>query len=335
MSPLLLLLAVGLASTQQTVAQDVVVDFSPDTTASPVIVPNYSNQFPGNHLGDKFTLSEATTIGGGSIFSLQNFGIVGQPVRFVILPDVGPGQVPVVDIVTTLDVVDTVLTTSQSNLTRKHASIPPVVLPAGTYWFWMAGNGVQIAQATGAYDDGSSTFGLDADPDLEHPRPAMGDCFFTLEGNSGSPLPSCTVNLVTYPGGPDNVVGTVTAELDNNGGTAVATWNVTYAMMNGWTLAATNLDVQCDPANFPMTRRGNAQIFRFAHKGRHAPGTTEVTYTVDDPGCECVFFAAHAVVIPPNGGRSQTAWGEKNDWGDDFPGPNWGMYFQCGCDDDN
>ena len=183
-----LAVVVGLVPSQQSFA-DVVVDFSPDTKGTNVpFHPCFSNSQVTSYFGDTFTLSVATTIRGGSVFSCDNVGFVGDPVRFVILPDVAglPGPDPCVDVFRTLDVVDTTLTPPISNLTRKHASIPPVVLPAGTYWFYMTGDGAEIGQATGLYDDNSLAAGDDLNPDLELQFSGLGDVFFTLDGSAST-----------------------------------------------------------------------------------------------------------------------------------------------------
>ncbi len=166
----------------------VVVDFSPDTTGAAVFL-KVGNSALHQQIGDKFMLPVATTIEGGSIFSDRNApgGFVGSPVRFVILPDAGglPGAVPVIDVVTTLDVIDTSLTTSQPALNRKHASIPPQTLPAGTYWFFMKGIfRLSIGQATGIYDDNLLLLGFPP-PVLDIPVPGLGDVFFALDGSAG------------------------------------------------------------------------------------------------------------------------------------------------------
>ncbi len=181
-----LAVSAGLVPCQQSLAE-LVVDFSPATTEATVYERCWSNTFPGGYFGEKFTLSTATTIIGGSIFSCDHVGSVGDPVRFVILPDAGglPGAVPVIDVVTTLDVIDTSLTTSQPALNRKHASIPPQTLPAGTYWFFMKGIfRLSIGQATGIYDDNLLLLGFPP-PVLDIPVPGLGDVFFALDGSAG------------------------------------------------------------------------------------------------------------------------------------------------------
>ena len=93
---------------------------------------------------------------------------------------------PLIDIVTTLDAVDSSFTSTQTVLTRKHATIGPTFLSAGTYWFSMPGNGVEIAQATGvAFDDGLSRFGNSSLVLSD----SHGDMFFQVEGVSSEPVP--------------------------------------------------------------------------------------------------------------------------------------------------
>lgn len=161
----------------------VVVDNSPDTTGVPAETNNFNNIFGTQYLGDRFTLSSDTTINGGAVFSSRYFGYVGALVRFVILPDDGgvPGTEPVVDVLSVLDVVDNTLTDSDTQMTRKHATIPPQWLPAGDYWFYMAGYDVQISQGTGEYDDNAFRAGFDENPNLEAGPFPRGDVFFTLE----------------------------------------------------------------------------------------------------------------------------------------------------------
>ena len=78
--------------------------------------------------------------------------------------------------------MDGLFTTSQPTLSRKHATIPSTPLPAGTYWFYLAGvSPVGIRQGTGTYDDGEIQRGSDADPDLEVGALALGDTFFQIE----------------------------------------------------------------------------------------------------------------------------------------------------------
>ncbi len=135
----------------------VVVDFSPDTTGVALLSALRDNEYLLQVIGDEFELAQDTVITGGSIFSDSTVGVVGNAVRFLIFAD--PNTPPSVNIATTLDAVDTLFTTGESSLTRKHATIAPTLLSAGTYWFAMPGDGFDIKQGTtttvgDGYDDG-------------------------------------------------------------------------------------------------------------------------------------------------------------------------------------
>jgi hypothetical protein len=161
----------------------VVVDNSPDGTGVATVTSNFGNKFGSLTIGDRFTLSHEAAITGGAIFSNRNFGSEGDLVRFVILPDAAdrPGGVPVIDVLAVLDAVDTTLTASDPELTRKHAPIPPQSLPAGKYWFYLSGYGAQLTQATGSYDNNAFYAGFDNNPDLEYGPYPRGDTFFVIE----------------------------------------------------------------------------------------------------------------------------------------------------------
>jgi uncharacterized repeat protein (TIGR01451 family) len=192
----------------------VIVDNSPDTTGVPELATNYTNLFGSQYMGDRFTLYQDATITGGAIFSGTGYSVLGAAVRFVILPDEGgvPGAVPVIDETTVLDVVDTTLTTSNPNLDRKHALIPPQILPAGDYWFYMTGVGTSIGTGTGAYDDDILFMGADSNPDLEiGANPGIGDVFFTLEGI----LPIIGVDIEAGQGSPVNWNSYTLADVDS------------------------------------------------------------------------------------------------------------------------
>lgn len=180
-APLLLLVVAHTAS-----ADPIIIDFSPDTTGAPVTIANYSNLHPFQIIGDQFTVTEDMTLTGGSVFSDSNWGFLGDAVRFMIFGDTAgtPDLAPLFDILTTVDAVDTTLTTSAAGITRKHASIADIFLAAGTYWFSMPGNGTEIAQAAGNFDDNSSRFGP-----TNLPNSTPGDMFFTLEGTSAISVP--------------------------------------------------------------------------------------------------------------------------------------------------
>lgn len=161
----------------------IVVDFSPETTGAPVITGGLGNTFENQYLGDRFTwLGGELT--GASIFSDRSRGSVNDPVRIVVLNHFGAGEIPVIDITSTIDFIDTQFA-SLNSLNRKHASFAPTFLAAGDYYFYMTGalRGVNIAQAVGEYDDRILYSGTDRRPDLELPPLAAGDVFFQIEGN--------------------------------------------------------------------------------------------------------------------------------------------------------
>jgi hypothetical protein len=177
----------------QTVSATVIIDFSPDTTAVDLL-ENYSNKYTSSIIGDSFTLNTDTLLTGASIFSIANLGnntigSAGDAVRFMIFGDKSgaPDLIPLIDIITVLDSIDDVLTTTQSTLNRKHASIAPTYLAAGNYWFTMAGNGVQLFQGVGHYDDNTIRFGQ---TNLISRNPTLGDMFFTLEAATEVPEPT-------------------------------------------------------------------------------------------------------------------------------------------------
>jgi hypothetical protein len=168
------------------------VDFSPNTTEATLGTFNLTNQMGTQRIGDHFTLSSGTNITGGAIFSQKTTALVGDSVQFTIFPESAgvPLSTPVVDVTTTLDVIDFVDTTSEPLLDRKHASITATFLPAGTYWFALTGVGVNKRQAntttTGGYDDSNSAFGPN---DLSLGVFNSGDMYFQLEGNAAEAVP--------------------------------------------------------------------------------------------------------------------------------------------------
>ena len=190
-------IVVGMAVSCQTRA-DILVDRSPNTTNVPTLNNGYSQIYGIQYLGEQFTWAGGN-ITGGSIFSRSTVGFVNDSVVFVILPGhapgAGAGQIPVLQFTTTLDLVDTLYTSIDASMTRKHASITPTFLAAGNYWFYMAGNGVQIGQGTGNWGNGQFDAGFNANPDLERGQFQGGDNFFQLEGPSAIPEPGSLVLL--------------------------------------------------------------------------------------------------------------------------------------------
>lgn len=179
----------------QSAAAVVIVDFSPDTTGSPLGTDSFTNLFGTQIAGDRFTLATGATLTGGAIFSNSN-PAVGTGARFLIFADAAgtPAAAPTIDIATMLDAVDGLLTTTQSSLSRKHATIAPTFLAAGTYWFSMPANqassyGQALTTVAGGYDDGSFRFGATSLTTVlpPVPFPDHGDMFFTLEALASLP----------------------------------------------------------------------------------------------------------------------------------------------------
>jgi hypothetical protein len=104
---------------------------------------------------------------------------VGTSVRFLIYSD--PNTAPIIDITTTVDLIDSVSTVTQSSLNRKHASIASTFLAAGSYWFALpaAGN-TNFTQGTGNYGNNSFRQGFFTSS-LPSTGSGLGDAFFQLE----------------------------------------------------------------------------------------------------------------------------------------------------------
>lgn len=181
-------------------ASNIIVDYSPDTIGVPIFVADWTNELSFyQNLGGSFSLTKSVKITGGSIFSSSSYGSVGDSVTFAIFRDITgtPSATPVVNVDTTLDTVDTVLTTTQPGLTRKHANISETVLRAGNYWFTMPGITNNIAQASGIFGDDMFAVGHTSTVSLTSLDSSGGKPFFTLEGQ---PVPE-----------PFTIIGSMTA----------------------------------------------------------------------------------------------------------------------------
>ena len=104
---------------------------------------------------------------------------------------------PIVDVITTIDSVDTVGTSTAEALTRKHATIDPVTLPVTSpfpvafYWFSMSGIEMNIGTAT--TDPTKPTYGngmirVGATNLNQGPFPG-GDMYFQIEAAAAVPEP--------------------------------------------------------------------------------------------------------------------------------------------------
>jgi len=104
---------------------------------------------------------------------------------------------------------------------------------------------------------------------------------------------------------------------------------ITMETIDDWFIGETHIHVVNDPAEFPMTKKGNPIPGHFELKDTHDPmvQTFDVHYALDDlvPGDE-VFIAAHAEVFLMEG---EEVIQEESSWaaGIDFPGRNWATYF--------
>jgi len=150
------------------------------------------------------------------------------------------------------------------------------------------------------------------------------------DGNSqllitwGTVSTGCTFDLIADGGSPATAVkvGTVSVDYDPSS----MLWTVTYETTGSWWIRGSHLDVACDPALFPMNKRGNPLVGRFAYASS-TPGQS-VVYIVPDEMCGAgmpVYFAAHAVVTDVSTGRVETAWAD----GTTSPGNNWATYAEC------
>ena len=178
---------VALVFNAQTTLGGLVVDFSPDATGLPANLSPYENEFGEQIIGDQFTLQTDVILTGGSIFS-ESFPSepvnVNDPVRFLVFEDLAgvPVATPIIDLSVTLDAVDTQFTTIDSDQTRKHATITPTFLAAGTYWFSMPGDGIDIGQGAVTPGYGDSSF-YQGTTNLSEEF-AVPDMFFQLEGQA-------------------------------------------------------------------------------------------------------------------------------------------------------
>ena len=99
---------------------------------------------------------------------------------------------------------------------------------------------------------------------------------------------------------------------------------VTYTSESDWEILETHLYV--GQLNLlPTTGNGNPQIGHFPYKNTHQAGTVTVEYIgpAINSG-DCVYVAAHAVVVNSDTGDEETAWGS----GVPIGGNSWAMTFE-------
>ncbi|MDB5203170.1 MAG: Conserved repeat domain protein [Ferruginibacter sp.] len=100
---------------------------------------------------------------------------------------------------------------------------------------------------------------------------------------------------------------------------------VTYNCLNGWKISEIHLYVG-EFASAPQNNGGNPIPGRFPIKETFSTGVTTYSKVIPLASLpDCFIVAAHAVVKSGTGttGGTQTGWGQ----GTQFPGNNWGMYF--------
>lgn len=164
------------------VQASLVIDFSPDTTGATLVEGFWRNIYNDQILGERFTLTQSAILTGGSIYSTNQLGAVGDSVHFSIFNVTSgvPASTPSVDIVTSIDAIDTQSTSTASSLTRKHASVADLYLDAGDYWFSMSGSSANIGGASGNYGDDGFGWGPAS---FVNYCVSCGDIFFTLDGS--------------------------------------------------------------------------------------------------------------------------------------------------------
>jgi uncharacterized protein (TIGR02145 family) len=131
---------------------------------------------------------------------------------------------------------------------------------------------------------------------------------------------SCSFDLIADQ---NITVGTVTS--DFNSPTEVT---ITYLMTDtDWCLIKIHLDVQSDPANFPMNTGGNPQVGNFAYNEMldcelSWSVTIDLTTISGWASGDAVYIASHAEVKKP---PVRSAWAGDTP----FPGNSWANYFSC------
>ena len=182
------LIFVGLVgcAVEQTPA-DIVVDFSPTAVLAgggTLGVNTWANEFDSQVVADSFYWPGGE-LTGGSVFSTEERGAVGDGVRLVVLAALGAGEIPLIDVTTTLDAVDSLY--SVDGTTRKHATITATYLAEGNYYFYLTGVSdprTDIGAATGLYDDGLVYIDTNGNPDIgDTDGRDLGDLLFQIEGN--------------------------------------------------------------------------------------------------------------------------------------------------------
>jgi len=121
-------------------ASSIIVDESPDVIG---LTPGFtaSNVSAGQNFLVQFTLSMPETIGGVDIYSDLSGVSLGNGVEIKFRSDVSgtPAVTNLLAINSTIDVIDSMGSSTYPSIQRLHADIIPVLLGAGTYWYGMSG----------------------------------------------------------------------------------------------------------------------------------------------------------------------------------------------------
>ncbi|MGB6854272.1 MAG: hypothetical protein WBG49_16950, partial [Thermoanaerobaculia bacterium] len=109
----------------------------------------------------------------------------------------------------------------------------------------------------------------------------------------------CSTDLIAGGGNPNSGVNVGEVSLVHEGG---GLWDVTYETTNDWRILELHLALGCGEGDIPQTKKGNPIPGQFPYKWYPDPPDAwaqSVTFEDVSPpnGCDCVTFAAHAVVI--------------------------------------
>lgn len=108
------------------------------------------------------------------------------------------------------------------------------------------------------------------------------------------------------------------------------TLHITALLNDQWFAVESHMHITPDPADFPMTPKGNPKIGNFEYKEEYNPGVQSISYSFSltdlnlNEG-DIVYIAFHLSVERIVDGeivQSETAWSH----GIDFPGRSWAMY---------
>ncbi|MCH2489818.1 MAG: hypothetical protein MK211_06675 [Flavobacteriales bacterium] len=145
------------------------------------------------------------------------------------------------------------------------------------------------------------------------------DANFIIEiGGDTTSDPNSTIYQTDLMAGQHTLAGIVNISEDNGSTT------VSYITEGDWEIEEIHLFVG-PLEDLPTNGGGNPKIGRFPYKATYPAGTTDAPITVPGiaPG-DCVYVAAHAVVVNTVTGDEETAWGA----GESIGGNSWAMMFE-------